>query len=89
MTMNHSLLIGSAFSALMLATGCASAPASGGDAMAMGGECHGVNACSGQGDCGGKGHGCAGKNSCKGQGWKKMAEAECKAAGGTFKAHAM
>jgi hypothetical protein len=46
--------------------------------------CAGINACKGQGACGGKGHGCAGNNSCKGQGWVSTAsEAECKEKGGT------
>ena len=48
------------------------------------GMCHGVNACKGKGECGGKGHSCAGKNECKGKGWLKMTEADCKAKGGTF-----
>lgn len=50
------------------------------------GECHGVNACKGKGECGGAGHECAGKNECKGKGWKKLNAAECKKAKGTFKA---
>ena len=49
------------------------------------GECHGINGCKGQGDCGNKDHGCGGQNACKGQGWKKMTEAQCKAKKGTFK----
>ena len=47
-------------------------------ATAATGECHGINGCKGQGDCGGKGHECAGKNKCKGHGWKKMTKEECK-----------
>jgi hypothetical protein len=49
------------------------------------GECHGINACKGTGDCGGKGHECAGKNECKGKGWVKKTEKECKEVKGTFK----
>lgn len=49
------------------------------------GECHGINACKGQGECGGKGHECAGKNECKGKGWLKKTEKECKDLKGTFK----
>ncbi|MBV6492032.1 MAG: hypothetical protein LDLANPLL_00021 [Turneriella sp.] len=49
------------------------------------GECHGINACKGQGECGSKDHACGGMNACKGQGWKKMTAAECKAKKGTFK----
>ncbi len=59
----------------------AAAPA--GEAAA--GECHGVNACKGTGDCGGKGYSCAGNNACKGQGWTKMGKDECEEKGGTFK----
>lgn len=47
-------------------------------------QCAGVNACKGQGECGGKGHDCAGKNGCKGAGWVHQAtEADCITAGGT------
>lgn len=45
-------------------------------------ECHGVNACKGQGECGGKGHACGGKNACKGQGWISMTKEECDSKGG-------
>ena len=38
-------------------------------AMAEGVACYGVNACKGQGACGGKGSSCAGKNACKGAGF--------------------
>ena len=50
------------------------------------GECHGVNACKGKGDCGGKNpaHSCAGQNACKGKGWLKLTEKECKAKKGKF-----
>jgi uncharacterized membrane protein len=49
-------------------------------------HCHGVNACKGVGDCGGKGHGCAGKNSCKGEGWVGFPSEElCSKVGGTVK----
>ena len=50
------------------------------------GECTGINACKGQGECGGVGHGCAGKNACKGQGWTSATQDDCKTKGGTFKA---
>lgn len=50
-------------------------------------ECHGVNACKGMGDCGGKDHGCAGKNACKGQGYVSLPSEEvCKKVGGTLTA---
>lgn len=49
------------------------------------GECSGVNACKGTGECGGKGHECAGKNECKGHGWVKKSEKQCKEMKGTWK----
>ncbi|MSR77212.1 MAG: hypothetical protein EXS63_03150 [Candidatus Omnitrophica bacterium] len=61
------------------------------DDMAMdskdGVSCYGVNACKGQGACGGKGHGCAGENSCKGKGWIKAENKEAclKMEGGSLK----
>ena len=39
--------------------------------------CYGVNACKGNGDCGGKGYSCAGKNSCKGTGFIKLPKDAC------------
>ncbi len=57
-----------------------------GSAGSAKGECHGVNACKGKGECGGEGHSCAGKNECKGKGWVTKTEAECKALKGKFKA---
>jgi hypothetical protein len=48
-------------------------------------HCEGVNACKGQGACGGAGHDCAGKNACKGKGWIELSADECKAKGGTVK----
>jgi len=53
------------------------------------GECHGVNACKGKGECGGIGHSCAGKNSCKGKGWVKLSKKECTKQGGKFVAQKM
>lgn len=48
-------------------------------------QCAGINACKGQGECGGKASSCAGKNACKGQGWvTRAAEQECLDAGGTI-----
>ncbi len=49
------------------------------------GECHGVNACKGKGDCGGAGYECAGNNACKGKGWLGLTEAQCKERDGKFK----
>lgn len=60
------------------------AMASAGVVYAEGIQCSGINACKGQGECGGEGHSCAGKNGCKGAGWvSKVTEAECTGAGGT------
>ena len=50
------------------------------------GECHGVNSCKGQGECGGPKWDCAGNNSCKGQGWITLTASDCAKKGGTFKA---
>ena len=87
--MNKPMLISAALAGLML-TACASNPTSSGGAdSAAVGECHGVNACKGQGECGGPGHACAGKNSCKGQGWVKLSKADCNQKNGKFKASAM
>ena len=45
-------------------------------------HCAGVNACKGQGECSGAGHGCAGKNACKGQGWVELSKDDCAKKGG-------
>lgn len=75
------LLIGAALTSLALA-GSAGANKPAKEAKA--GECHGMNSCKGQGDCGNKQHGCGGQNACKGKGWKKMTEAQCKAKKGKW-----
>ncbi len=78
-----SLLLGAALTGMVAGlTGCATKT----NSMSPMGQCHGVNGCKGQGQCGGKTHGCAGQNSCKGQGWLKMNQDECEAKGGEFKA---
>jgi hypothetical protein len=51
-------------------------------------DCHGVNACKGQGDCAGvkangEKHGCAGQNECMGKGTMKLSKEECSTKGGT------
>ncbi|MBI3288240.1 MAG: hypothetical protein HYZ74_01840 [Elusimicrobia bacterium] len=76
-------LAAAALAALSLATGCAGK--SGTTEAVVKGECHGVNACKGQGECGGTGHACAGKNACKGQGWIGLVKTDCEGRGGTFK----
>lgn len=70
-------------SPMIKSEGSASAPAPASDAK---GECWGVNACKGQGACGGVGHECAGQNACKGQGWLSLSKSECDGKNGKFKA---
>jgi hypothetical protein len=48
-------------------------------------QCHGVNACKGQSECGTARSSCHGQNACKGQGWVTLSEKECAAQGGTAK----
>lgn len=87
-----------ALAALTMAAGCvprkadtAGAPkgeaATGGATVASEkkGECWGINACKGQGACGGVDHGCAGSNACKGQGWLSLTKSDCDARKGKFK----
>ena len=84
MNKKQTALLGVAVAAITLAAaGCSSSPKATGDAAE--GECHGVNACKGKGDCGGPGYSCAGNNACKGQGWVKLAKNDCLAKGGKFK----
>ena len=69
--MKKSYLVAAAVSGLMMTTvGCSTGGGSTAGEVSLG-QCHGVNACKGTGDCGGKGHHCAGKNACKGKGWTK------------------
>ena len=77
-------MIATAVATLFLAKGVMAAE-EGGKAEAKKVHCEGVNACKGQGACGGAGHDCAGKNACKGKGWVEMSADECKAKGGTAK----
>ncbi len=83
MTSKKQIFLSAALGGIFLAS-CTTPEPSTSSATAMG-ECSGVNACKGQGECGGKGHECAGKNECKGQGWKKMTMSECNEKGGRFK----
>ena len=82
--MNKATIVTAALAGLMMA-GCASGAKTTDSSSVAQGECHGVNSCKGQGECGGAGHSCAGKNSCKGQGWLKLSKAACDAKGGQFK----
>lgn len=78
-----SSLAAAALAAVAMAAGCAHMETSGKVAKI---ECHGVNACKGQGECGGPGHSCSGQNSCKGQGWISLTPTDCTGRGGTFTA---
>lgn len=78
------VLMGAAIAGLLVAS-CASPATTKTQTAALKGECNGVNACKGTGECGGAGHSCAGKNACKGQGWITLTQAECEKQGGTFK----
>ena len=49
-------------------------------------NCYGLNACKGQGACGGKDHSCAGKNACKGMGIVQVAKGTCVEQGGKLQA---
>jgi uncharacterized membrane protein len=82
----NAILTGAALTALALA-GCAHQHhvAKAADAAPVKGECHGVNACKGQGVCAGPGYECAGNNACKGQGWLSLTKSDCAAKGGTYK----
>lgn len=72
------------FSSIALATTAAlmfsAAPLMGAHADEAKVKCEGVNACKGQGACGGKSNSCSGKNACKGQGFNMLSKAECDAA---------
>ncbi len=88
--MNKSLLMAAAITGLMVSA-CSTTPkaSTANSSEVATGECHGVNSCKGQGECGGAGHSCAGKNSCKGQGWIKLSKVACDAKGGKFKSDTM
>ncbi len=46
------------------------------DAMSEDGQCHGINACKGKGDCSGKANECEGHNDeCKG--WVNLSKEDC------------
>jgi len=83
MNKTTNLLVGAAIAGILSASGAGVLDAKPKQAK---GECHGINGCKGQGDCGGKGYSCAGQNSCKGKGWLSMTEKECKDKKGEFKA---
>ncbi len=86
MNSKKSLLTSAALTGLLLAAGCAHQGGGGGydgyggygsGAQAALGQCHGVNACKGKGECSTAIHDCAGENSCEGKGWIKMSKSMC------------
>lgn len=89
--MKNNLLLQAAVSGLIFASGCSTTTtniaADKTVAVELKGECHGINACHGQGECGGAGHSCAGKNTCKGAGWLTKTQKDCEDAGGKFRKH--
>lgn len=76
MNTKKSLLVGAALTSL-LAVGPLGSPAVAHTGDTVAGQCHGVNACKGKGDCQGMGHECEGKNACKGKGWVKLSKVDC------------
>jgi uncharacterized membrane protein len=77
-------LTAAALTAVAMAAGCAHMGGSSAKAETV--ECHGVNGCKGQSECGGPGHSCSGQNACKGQGWLSLTPTDCTGRGGTFTA---
>ena len=77
MISKKSLLASAALSGLIVAAGCASMDGLMGGPQFVMGECHGINACKGNGACEGVGHTCEGKNDCEGKGWLKMTKGTC------------
>src|SRR5262249_36543070 len=61
----------------------------GGKAEAKKVHCEGVNACKGQGACGGGGPGCAGQKTRQGKGGVDLSARGCKGKGGTAKEHSL
>jgi hypothetical protein len=73
------LVVATAVAGLVMTGGIAKAE----EAAAGKVKCEGINACKGQGACGGADHDCKGKNTCKGKGWVEVAsEKECTDKGG-------
>lgn len=79
------VMVATAVAGMFLARGGVAQAGTADKAEAKTVHCEGVNACKGQGACGGAGHDCAGKNECKGKGWIDVSADECKAKGGTVK----
>ncbi len=77
MNTKKSLLVGAALTSLLTAGAFGSTPFAHAEGMGEAGQCHGVNACKGKGDCAAKANECEGKNACKGKGWTKMSKEDC------------
>ena len=77
MNTKKTLLVGAALTSLLTAGVFGSTAIAHAEGMSEIGQCHGVNACKGKGDCQGMGHECEGKNACKGKGWVKLSKEEC------------
>ena len=78
------LALASSAAALFLLGGCAS-PGTSTSTASADGQCMGVSACKGHGDCKTASNACGGKNACKGQGFVKLSKEVCDQVGGTFK----
>ncbi len=77
MATKKSLLIGAALTSLLAVGTFGSTAVAHADGMGEAGQCHGVNACKGKGDCSGKANECEGHNECKGKGWVKLSKEDC------------
>ena len=77
MNTKKSLLVGAALTSLLAAGAFGSTTFALAEGMGEAGQCHGVNACKGKGDCSAKANECEGKNACKGKGWTKMSKEDC------------
>jgi hypothetical protein len=71
-----------ASAAVLLLSGCATAPAGGSSGTEAKITCDGGNACKGQSECHTANNACAGQNACKGQGYVSLTPDECKKATG-------
>src|SRR5262249_35674314 len=70
-----SIFMGAALAGLALAGGLGAKEAK---EKAKEGECHGINGCKGQGECGNKDHSCGGQKAGQGPGWEKKTEGQVK-----------
>ncbi len=77
MATKKSLLIGAALTSLLAVGAFGSNAVAHADSMGEAGQCHGVNACKGKGDCSGKANECESHNECKGKGWVKLSKEDC------------